>query len=333
MPDFCQIMVPQLGEGVHQVKIVRILKQTGEWVDEDGDLIEIETDKATYEVPAPVAGYVTNIFCSDGQQLDVGDLMMEIEGKSAGAKNIQQKRKAEQLTRNANPIQTRRELPQRQLNLIQRMQESQNIVIPASIEKSLNWEKIENIRKACRRDSSAIVPSALELIAYAVSQSMFKYEKFRAKLSPSNYFEINDDCHIGLAVSVDEDELITPAIHVRSTHNLQDVSALSRQTVNKAKTGENASSEYHSLTISSMSALGVVSARPIVVYPAVATLFIGAPFHSAGRNNATEKFANFVLAFDHRVINGAYAAKFLNGIDEKLEEIARNKGVNVNDRA
>jgi len=328
MSNSFQITVPQLGEGVHQVRIVKILKETGDWVEEDSDLIEIETDKATYEVPAPVSGYISSIICSPGQKLDVGDLMLEINDNllEGAEKFIPQRRKSEALLKNLSLLQKQSlSLSQRQITLIEQMQESQDLVIPATIERPINWGKIETIRKSLRQKSEASVPSSLAIIAFSAAQAMFNYEKFRGKLNHLNQLEINENSIIGLAVSTGEDELVMPTINVTKDHSLYDVSTVTDQAVQNAKDASYTASGYHSLSISSLSAEGIVSAKPIVVYPSVATLFIGTPYYTLNKNGGVIKTANLGLTFDHRLINGAYAAKFLAEVEKFFSTLIISK--------
>ena len=58
--------MPDLGEGVAEGEIVRWLVAVGEEVAEDDLLVEIQTDKATVEVPSPAAGVVSRILAEEG---------------------------------------------------------------------------------------------------------------------------------------------------------------------------------------------------------------------------------------------------------------------------
>src|SRR5213083_1973234 len=52
-------VLPDLGEGLTEAEIVKVLVQEGDLVQEDAPLLEVETDKATVEIPSPVTGRVT----------------------------------------------------------------------------------------------------------------------------------------------------------------------------------------------------------------------------------------------------------------------------------
>ncbi len=71
-----EFKLPDLGEGIHEGEIVEVLVSEGDQV-EDGTLVLlVETDKATTEVPSPVAGVVKEIRVKPGDVVKVGQVMM-----------------------------------------------------------------------------------------------------------------------------------------------------------------------------------------------------------------------------------------------------------------
>ena len=70
-----EIRVPTLGESVTEATIGRWFKKAGEAVAVDEPLVELETDKVTIEVPAPVAGTLGEIIAKDGETVAVGALL------------------------------------------------------------------------------------------------------------------------------------------------------------------------------------------------------------------------------------------------------------------
>ena len=78
--NLMNILMPQLGETVSEGTIVAWLKSEGDTVLADEILLEIETDKAATEVPAPIAGVLTRILVPAGQQtVAVGTALAVIE--------------------------------------------------------------------------------------------------------------------------------------------------------------------------------------------------------------------------------------------------------------
>jgi pyruvate/2-oxoglutarate dehydrogenase complex dihydrolipoamide acyltransferase (E2) component len=77
-----EVIVPQLGEGLQEVRVLRFLKQPGERVARDEHIYEMETDKATVEVESPYAGVIVEWLAKEGDILPIGAPIarMEVEG-------------------------------------------------------------------------------------------------------------------------------------------------------------------------------------------------------------------------------------------------------------
>ncbi|MGB1015191.1 MAG: dihydrolipoamide acetyltransferase family protein [Nannocystaceae bacterium] len=75
MMDF---KLPEIGEGVVEGEIVQWLKQPGESIDANEALVEVMTDKATIEVPSPVAGVVAGLRAEIGEICAVGQVIAEL---------------------------------------------------------------------------------------------------------------------------------------------------------------------------------------------------------------------------------------------------------------
>src|SRR5215469_8373361 len=72
------VLMPQLGETVAEGKITKWFKATGEAVKPGDNLFEIETDKVSMEVPATVAGVITEIRVPQGTVAPVGAIVAVI---------------------------------------------------------------------------------------------------------------------------------------------------------------------------------------------------------------------------------------------------------------
>lgn len=80
-----EVKVPSVGESISEVQIGQWLKQEGEWVGQDENLVDLETEKASVQVPAPEAGFVRNIKKQVEEFASVGDVICEIEPAEAPA--------------------------------------------------------------------------------------------------------------------------------------------------------------------------------------------------------------------------------------------------------
>lgn len=77
--------LPELGEGVYEGEAVRWLVKPGDTVKPGQTLLEVLTDKATMEVPAPFAGVIEKLLVNAGDKLEIGQAILQYQEK-AGAK-------------------------------------------------------------------------------------------------------------------------------------------------------------------------------------------------------------------------------------------------------
>ena len=78
------IKMPDIGEGIAEVELVAWHVKVGDMVSEDQILADVMTDKATVEIPSPVAGKVLSLGGAVGQVMAVGSAVIHIEVEGAG---------------------------------------------------------------------------------------------------------------------------------------------------------------------------------------------------------------------------------------------------------
>ena len=81
MADF---VIPELGENVVAGDVVRIMVKPGDQLKKDQPVLELETDKATIEVPSSIAGVVKEVKVKQGQKVKVGEVVLTVD-ESASA--------------------------------------------------------------------------------------------------------------------------------------------------------------------------------------------------------------------------------------------------------
>jgi len=77
--------LPDLGEGLTEAEIVKVLVREGEVIAEDAPLLEVETDKATVEIPSPMSGRVEKIHVEPNQTVKVGQVLVTFADAGAQA--------------------------------------------------------------------------------------------------------------------------------------------------------------------------------------------------------------------------------------------------------
>jgi len=82
-------VLPDLGEGLTEAEIVKVLVREGDVIAEDAPLLEVETDKATVEIPSPMSGRVEKIHVEPHQTVKVGQVLVTFgEAVSVATKPI-----------------------------------------------------------------------------------------------------------------------------------------------------------------------------------------------------------------------------------------------------
>ena len=69
------IVLPKLGEGIKKATVSYWYFKAGERVSEKDDLIELATDKATFNLPSPCSGIISKIIAAEGETVDVGAVL------------------------------------------------------------------------------------------------------------------------------------------------------------------------------------------------------------------------------------------------------------------
>ena len=77
-----EIRLPELGEDILDADVLKVLVSVGDYVQENDSVLEIETEKATLDVPSEIEGYVTEIMVSTGQVIEVGQLLFVLSQES-----------------------------------------------------------------------------------------------------------------------------------------------------------------------------------------------------------------------------------------------------------
>jgi 2-oxoglutarate dehydrogenase E2 component (dihydrolipoamide succinyltransferase) len=80
-----EVKIPAVGESIQEVQIGRWLKHEGDAVQQDETIVELDTDKASMELPAPADGVIGKIVKHDGDAVRVGDVIAYVETDGAKA--------------------------------------------------------------------------------------------------------------------------------------------------------------------------------------------------------------------------------------------------------
>lgn len=73
------VTLPELGEGIEKATVSYWHFQKGQKIDQGQDLVEMVTDKATFNIPAPCSGIISEVLREEGQELKIGETIAVID--------------------------------------------------------------------------------------------------------------------------------------------------------------------------------------------------------------------------------------------------------------
>jgi len=79
-----EFKVPELGENVESADVARVLVNVGDTIKKEQPVLELETDKATIEVPSSVAGVIREVKVKKGEKVQVGAVILTVDDSASG---------------------------------------------------------------------------------------------------------------------------------------------------------------------------------------------------------------------------------------------------------
>jgi pyruvate/2-oxoglutarate dehydrogenase complex dihydrolipoamide acyltransferase (E2) component len=170
--------------------------------------------------------------------------------------------------------------------------------------------------------------TALPLVSAAVVETLRGFGQLNATLDGTT-ITTYERVHLGIAVSLGEEGLIVPVIHDAQDLSPQGLGTRIKDLARRARAGQLVPDDVQgaTFTITNPGAFGATIATPIINAPQVAILDLEAIIRrpvviTDDDNNesiAIRPMVNLILGWDHRAIDGVYAAQFLTALRRRLE--------------
>ena len=218
-----------------------------------------------------------------------------------------------------------RALPSKQRLLASRLVRGLELVVPGTISVAVNWAPIERERARVKASGSDFQPSSFTMFAFAATQALKEYPTFRSNLVGDSTLRTFDHVALGIAVGLPGDGLVLAVIENADTLDWPDFAAKMRERIDLARSGTDQATDAVTVSLTNMQSFGLRDAVPVVVAPAVATVFLGEVYTGIDQTSPELKparQANIAMTFDHRLVNGVGAANFVNAIKKHLETIS-----------
>jgi len=217
-----------------------------------------------------------------------------------------------------------RALGPKQRLLASRLVRGSQSVVQGTMSVIVGWDAIERERERQKATGDGFQPSAFTMFAFAVAQALKEYPDFHSTLVGEETVRKFNQVSLGIAVGLPGDELVLAVVEDASGLNWRDFAQQMREKIDLARAGTDQAHEAVSISLTNMQSFGLHDAIPVVVAPSVATLFLGEAYFGQDPQSEQPKLlrlVNVALSFDHRLINGVGAAKFLGAVKQAVETI------------
>jgi len=205
----------------------------------------------------------------------------------------------------------------------QRMTQSKQTAPHFYVSMDIDMTAVNEMRTKWKEKGEAKVPSINDFILHACARALKDFPSLNSTFTEQG-MKVHADINIGTAVALDEG-LVVPVIRTADRLSLTELAAQSRELIDKAQKKKLFPLDYEggTFTVSNLGMLGVDSFIAIINPPQCAILAIGrlAPRVVAEDGMfAIKPLMTATLSADHRVVDGAIAARFLQEIKKLLEK-------------
>lgn len=345
-----EFKLPDLGEGLTEGEVARWLVSEGQEVAEDEPLVEIQTDKATVEVPSPAAGKIARILVAEGQVVPVGTVLVVIGEDGAGESRAESPPRADGGGR-ATPL-VRKIAQELGVDLDSvtgsgpqgRITESDVRRAAGTSDgrreplRSVRRQIAEHLTRSHREvpavtyveecDFTALSEARGELtfvpfVLRATALSLKEFPELNARLERDTIVYL-DRYDLGLAVQT-EKGLVVPVVRGCDTASLEELAAEAMRLAEAGRSGTLKPEELRgsTFTVTSAGKLAGLFVTPLVNYPEAGILGV----HRIGPRPVVRdgeivvrQMGNVSVTFDHRLVDGARAAEFALAVIRRLED-------------
>lgn len=362
-----KVVMPKLSLTMRSGSVGKWYKREGEKIEKGEPIVEIISEKATYDLEAPASGVLRKILVDEGEEASVDAVLAiitapdeqlseaEIKVLTEAPKEVSEearesilaspaaKRLAREhgidlsLVRGTGPegriveedvrrfIEESRGIMPKVKEIIplsgyrkttaERVSTSFRTAPHSTIMMSVDFSEAAKLRKKLQVSYTAIIVAAVvrALNENPIINSTLEGDKIK----------VFEDINVGVAVAT-EHGLVVPVIHNADKKSLKEIDTFLNELVEKARLGKLKREELSggTFTVSNLGMYDVEFFTPIINPPEAAILGVGKIVEkpvAVGEKFEIKPFTTLSLSYDHRIVDGAPAAKFLQKIKHYLE--------------
>lgn len=213
--------------------------------------------------------------------------------------------------------------------IAERMSASARTTAPVTLTTKADAANLLNLRrqfKAAAASPDLPAPSITDLLVKLAAASLLRHPALNARWEADRIVE-SPSIHIGIAVDT-EAGLLVPVIRDVQQLGVKQIAARSKELIEKARARKLAADEMRggTFTITNLGSFGIDAFTPIINLPETAVLGVGAirrePVVSPDGRIVPGDVMTLSLTFDHRAVDGAPAARFLQTLVAAIENPA-----------
>jgi pyruvate dehydrogenase E2 component (dihydrolipoamide acetyltransferase) len=207
----------------------------------------------------------------------------------------------------------------------ERMTRSKQTAPHFYLSMDVDMTEVARQRNMLKEKGEPLVPSINDFILSACAKTLREFPSMNAAFTEQGV-QLHSDINIGMAVALEEG-LVVPVIRSADRLSLKDLAQQSRELVEKAQKKKLFPLDYEggTFTVSNLGTFGVDNFVAIINPPQCAILAVGrvAPrVVPHGEGIAVRSMMTLSLSADHRIVDGAIAARFLQEVKRLLERAA-----------
>jgi pyruvate dehydrogenase E2 component (dihydrolipoamide acetyltransferase) len=207
----------------------------------------------------------------------------------------------------------------------ERMSKSKQSAPHFYVGMDVDMTEVNRRRSAGKEKGDKLVPSINDFILCAAARALRDFPSLNAAFTAQG-IQIFSDINLGMAVALEEG-LVVPVIRNADRLSLQDMATQSKELAEKAQKKKLFPLDYEggTFTVSNLGMLGVDSFVAIINPPQCAILAVGRVAPRAvpeGDKIAVRPIMTMTLSADHRIVDGAVAARYLHEVQRLLQNPA-----------
>jgi pyruvate dehydrogenase E2 component (dihydrolipoamide acetyltransferase) len=203
-----------------------------------------------------------------------------------------------------------------------RLVESQRQTVPVTLTTSIDATNLVNLRTQFKNASADVIPSFTDILVKLCAIALRQHPLLSGQWTDAG-IRLPEAIHVGIAVDTDAG-LLVPVIRDVLTLDIRQLAARSRELIERARQGKLSTSDMQGgcFTISNLGSYGIDAFTPIINYPESAVLGAGRIARRpmvVGETIVARDQLTLSLTFDHRIVDGAPAARFLQTMTQLIE--------------